>query len=685
MFTTSNVASTFGATKAQFLVDASALPTYSPPFVNNPVYTQPLYATNVTVASGTFNALFLAALNGEVCAYNADNTSSPTKLWYRDETNTATGMQGLKHNCDVTGFPGTSFAYPLPFLQFAGVVSTPVIELNASGAELLYIVNLCERTSDGSEHWYLNALNIHTGANYASPAEIAYSSSQVSANPYGPHQQFFAPAQLQRASLLAVSGTVGGTVYKSLIAGFGTSTYEGGPNAMNYQGWTFAYDANPSDSTFLTLNYNANSGGYVAYALPSITQCEYPPETVGTPYCNYDGTGNPPSSTIPNPCGDGGGVWMSARALAANADADVFYAAGNGGFNYCKNCTNTCAGLPSHTWQYFTDYGEAVLETPMEGVWSTQPTSSSSMQAAFWPTSYFVPDVIPTGVTNPNNCGSSGSGACTYFQVLNENDWDMGVSGVMIFDDNHYTGSTTEHNVGMALAATKRGDSYVLLQSDLGQYQYPDASVARFNISSSNPNCSSIGSTGICDEPRTLAYWNPNGSSGDGFLVAWPWNETAASFQWLLSGSQYTFQSVSTASNPFSGLGSGDVTGYAGGALALTFNLYDESPAAAVVWAVAAPYPNASPHCGQMSGVGCLGYLLAYKLSGSTGDLSSNQIWPSTLPSAPDFATAPYAIPTTVNGKVYVPTYGLCKQFNGSGTCIASDGYTLSGVQVYGF
>jgi len=34
---------------------------------------------------------------------------------------------------------------------------------------------------------------------------------------------------------------------------------------------------------------------------------------------------------------------------------------------------------------------------------------------------------------------------------------------------------------------------------------------------------------------------------------------------------------------------------------------------------------------------------------------------------------------------MYVPAYGLCNHFNGSGTCIASEGYTLSGVQVYGF
>src|SRR5450759_3215098 len=110
-----------------------------------------------------------------------------------------------------------------------------------------------------------------------------------------------------------------------------------------------------------------------------------------------------------------------------------------------------------------------------------------------------------------------------------------------------------------------------MLQSSLGQYQNPEGAVARFSIPSFNLTCTTVGS-GICDEPRTLAYWNPTGANG--FLVAWPWNETAKSFQWLLpcGASQYTFQPVTTANNPFSGLAGAPTTGYAGGTLAITYN-----------------------------------------------------------------------------------------------------------------
>jgi len=79
----------------------------------------------------------------------------------------------------------------------------------------------------------------------------------------------------------------------------------------------------------------------------------------------------------------------------------------------------------------------------------------------------------------------------------------------------------------------------------------------------------------------------------------------------------------------------------------------------------------------------CPGFVLAYSLS-NAGSLSSNPIWPSTLPSTPDFIPAPYAIPTAVNGNVYAQAYGLCTTFSG-GACVTADGYRLSGVQVYGF
>lgn len=364
------------------------------------------------------------SLNGAVYAYDANTLSIPP-IWARDETQ-AVGMQGLKHNCDATVaqqfYPGTSVTNQEPYLDFAGVISTPVIEVNqASGATAIFVVNQCERTSDSSVRWYLTALNLSGGATLgtAGPTEITYSA--VAANQYGPNMPFFAANQLQRPALLITAGQVGGTgqVYRTLVAQFGTATNETGNNNANsgYQGWMFAYDVTNSASVVPQSN-----------SLPYTTQCIYPPNSGNSLPCSTQLNAGP-DAQIPNPCGDGGGVWMSNRGAAANTSNQIFSAAANGGFNYCQytgvtgSCQNYCTGPPTagHGIQDFVDFGEATLRMSLQNLWA--------QTSGFWPDDYFVPYSIPAGVSNPNNYSS-------YFQLLNANDWDMGVSGELLFDDN---------------------------------------------------------------------------------------------------------------------------------------------------------------------------------------------------------------------------------------------------------
>jgi hypothetical protein len=400
---------------------------------------------------------------------------------------------------------------------------------------------------------------------------------------------------------------------------------------------------------------------------------------------------------------------------SANAYGQVFYGAGNGGFSYCPTCTK-CAGNNGQLVENFTDFGEAVLRTDMTQLWGTQTTST--VQGQFWPVDYFVPYTIPSGVTS-NLCGPNLNTACpSYLQVMNRNDWDMGVSGTLLFDDDYYNNTgmnlsatcQAEHvcqDVSMLLSANKRGDAYVLRQYDLGQYTMGDdmdaykGVVSEFQINSpASPNST--------DEPRMPAYWNPNApNTGDGFLVIWPWNETLTSFQWEPQSapppeftSQYDFTAPpgdpngGKTNNPFAGITFGQppipaTTGYAGGALMLTVNPQEPSPAA-IVWAVAEPSPNLFPTdppgpCIQSDGIYCLGYLFAYELDGTTGALT--QIWPKNLPTnttIPDFASTPFASPTAAHGHVYVPAFGLCTNIV-NGNCQPGNLYTNAGVQVYGF
>jgi len=378
-----------------------------------------------------------------------------------------------------------------------------------------------------------------------------------------------------------------------VIAGFGTGVHE---KSTQYQGWMFAFDVqNPSS----VVNQE--------FANPYITQC-FHDDPNNSASCTPDGgTFN---AQLANPCGQGGGVWMSARGPAANSKKEVFFANGNGGFQYCPTCTYHCAGNPStgQPIQKFTDFGEAVMGVKMPNVWST-----TSGQAPFWPVDYFVPDAVPSPV-------GTGQG---YFEYLNSYDWDLGVTGTLLFDDKWYDALHTHcaltnyicSGVSMLLSASKRGDGYVLLQGSLGQFAAGDTGeVNNFMLNTANPTCSRVlGSNTQCDEPRTPALWQQ--ASNPSVLVVWPWFENLASFQWKQTGgstSQFNFAPVlPSPGSPFS---NGNV-GYAGGTLALSFNPTVDTNA--VVWSVTTP-PDVS-----CSGTVCNpGYLMAYSLT-PVGVLSS--------------------------------------------------------------
>ena len=654
-----------------FLVDSTHLPmpiTGNPPFPSNPIYAQPLYEAGLDVLGTTYNVLYIATLNGEVYAYDADNaavsatSSCPGRssgcIWFRDENNVA-GMNGLKHNCDTgTGF-GESVVSGLPnFLNFAGTISTPVIQPKGSAAAI-YVTNLCQRP-DFSEHWYITALSLTTGANLGTPVEIAYTATVPNGD--GPQQVFTPAHQLQRSGLLSISSSsCTSPPCRSVIASFGTAVNE---TAVQYQGWMFTYDSNSP----ATLPAQAN---------PYTTQCYYPAETINKPVpCSPL-----PDGTPPNQCGQGGGIWMYARGAAANTNGEVFTVAGNGGFNYCPTCTHQC--MPSgNPMSGFTDIAEAVVDIQMSAVWNYSGTGP----APFWPSDYFVPSSIPVAITgagyaDPGNCfNSSGASApCTYFQVLNDYDWDLGTTGAVLFEDLYQSpGADTASNTAMVLVGNKRGDGYVLLQSSLGQYHTTlgDQATAEFNLAQTTTNalCTDSGlmqGQGQCDQPVTLGYWKRSGDSS--LLVAWPWHETLSSYQWTNAGSGYNFNLAFSTSSPLPGGGLG---GYGGGTLAITANQSDPS-LDAIVWASVFPQSCSNrahdPYSG--AGRGCPGYLLAYKLDSVSGALTL--IWPSPLPSTQVFEPAPYAIPTAVNGYVYAPAYGLYDA--------AHSNYDLSGVQAYVF
>ncbi len=109
-----------------------------------PVYAQPLYVPGLAIGNGTNDVVFVATLQGTVYAYDANDFTTSGSLtqhggtinyqgkiyWARDDAYSV-GSTALYHNCDVNGVGGQPVTLPVATLPFAGVVSTPVIDISA--------------------------------------------------------------------------------------------------------------------------------------------------------------------------------------------------------------------------------------------------------------------------------------------------------------------------------------------------------------------------------------------------------------------------------------------------------------------------------------------------------------------------------------------------------------------------
>jgi hypothetical protein len=150
--------------------------------VDGLVDAQPLYLSNLTVAGGTHNVVFVATEHDSLYAYDA-NTG--TVLWQVSLIG-AGETTSDDHGCSQV-------------TPEIGITSTPVIDRNAGAHGTIYAVAMT-KDSSSSYHQRLHALDITTGSEMAaSPTEIAAM--------YG--ATTFAPGQyLERAALLLNNGTI---------------------------------------------------------------------------------------------------------------------------------------------------------------------------------------------------------------------------------------------------------------------------------------------------------------------------------------------------------------------------------------------------------------------------------------------------------------------------------------------
>lgn len=184
--------------------------------VDGVVYAQPLYVSNLSIAGGTHNVVFVATENDSIYAFDAD-ANPPTTYWQQSFINPPNIVPVPTGDVGSTIFP------------HIGITGTPVIDLKN---QVMYFV-VYTKENGGQYIHRLHAVDITTGKEKnGSPILIQGSvpgTSDWNSDSSG-NVIFESQYQLQRPGLLLLNGVV--------YIAFGSH----GDNAP-YHGWIMAYDS----------------------------------------------------------------------------------------------------------------------------------------------------------------------------------------------------------------------------------------------------------------------------------------------------------------------------------------------------------------------------------------------------------------------------------------------------------
>jgi hypothetical protein len=180
------------------------------------VYAQPLYVSNVPIAGGTHNVVFVATEHDSVYAFDAD-TSAGSPFWSANFTNASAG---------ITTIPAADVGGGGPIIPEVGITGTPVID-GSTGT--LFVVAATKE--NGTYVQRLHALDITNGSEkFGGSIVVQASVAGTGAGTSNGQVAFQTAFQLQRSSLKLVNGVV-------YIAW--ASYNDVGP----YHGWIMGYDA----------------------------------------------------------------------------------------------------------------------------------------------------------------------------------------------------------------------------------------------------------------------------------------------------------------------------------------------------------------------------------------------------------------------------------------------------------
>jgi hypothetical protein len=654
----------------------------------NGIYAQPLYVAGITVGSDyqsncnnltvnqqpACNMLIAVTLTGSIWAWNADTGST---IWNdcgsgctRSTLPVADCPMGQNGSVANSGFGEAS-------LPFAGTGSTPVIDPSQS-PPAMYVTSLCQTANtQNNQHWYLHKIDLTTGADAATPVEITGSATDWNGadDDNNGAVSFAAWQQMQRPALLQVniSNAQGGNPSSLIYIAFGFGvTYE---DTQPYHGWIFAYDTSLNQKLAFLTTANGGGSGNTDYP-PCISGCYCTPNQSGgcgatNTCCTGQGTSCVASGyqESANFCGHAAGIWGGAGrgpvgALDSNGVSHAYFGTANGAFQQWQHDHTTLLN-PIKNW------GESVVDLTL---------SASTFDSS--PSEYFTP-FGGVAVEPPLGTESGGNPVNWTFEGLNQNDFDMAQSGLLGFTD-----LSGKHRL---VIVDKAGYGYLLRRGNLcGSTNgcYPGTPSGDPGFRSTDPGnlfpfganltqCADQEADSDCHRITSLALC-PDCSPE--LLLFWPYQETMTEFQLsdntAKNGSgtlSYNTSSCTTGvclssggqvivgdQIVVSGQPTQTVTSVNSSGTQLT--VYDQKPPGGRVW-----FPGGVVQITSNGGTGTVIWSLANLGATSPGsgsllayDTSLNLLWcvnaSGSCNSNMTFSLAKFALPTIVNGYVYVPT-----------------------------
>ena len=234
--------------------------------VDGHVDAEPLFLAGVSIGGQTHNVLYVATEHGSIYAFDAD---SGTQLWQTSLIESGETTSDIRNCTQIT--------------PEIGITATPVIDRKQGPNGTLFEVAM-SKDGSGGYHQRLHAIDVTTGAEIGSPAEIAATYPGTGSNSTGGNVVFDPAQYAERSALLLLNGNI-------------------------YTAWTSHCDIDPY------------TGWVMAFSESTLKQTQV-------------------LNLTPN--GSEGAIWMAGDGLAADSAGSIYLLDANGTFD-----TNFTNGFPS--------------------------------------------------------------------------------------------------------------------------------------------------------------------------------------------------------------------------------------------------------------------------------------------------------------------------------------------------